>query len=351
MTEISTYKPPANDQGIITSNNPHVRALADAFEIAFTANGKSRELVEARIPRKLTIRHTDGKVYNARELILSEGIVSTPLIQTQYLNTVLEGARLVQCARQALRTETAATGNTMRMPFSSTRTGRAPEVPEGSPYPISNGTYEYRDFTYKKYGERAPITKEMVSDGLYNTMALEVGFLGEHCENSLNYEAIGVILQNSGKEHDTAGTNQGIKALAMAKLLLKGKASDGTGGFAADTAIVTSEFDTNLNKEFMLTNYHGGQTVVNGGTPPAVNLRYFETNSAVNSTSYTWGYSTDGDIGALVLNQMAAGAYVLRWDTQIEDLVDPIRDLQSAKASIRFGVNYGIANAACRIKY
>ncbi len=350
-TELSTYKPPAGYQPVITAGNPHVRALADAFEILYAGNSEAKELAQARIPKKLTVKHFDGKEYNARELILSEGISATPLIQIQYFNTVMEGARLVLCARSAIRAERMTKGNTIRLPFQSASYGRAPEIPEGGPYRNSNATYTYRDFTIKKYGEVAPITDEMIADSLYNTMALEVGVLGEHLENSLNYEAIGVILENSGLEHDTTGSNQGIKALASAKLLLKGKASDGTGGYNADTIIATTEFDTGLNKEFLLTNYWGGQTVVNGGTPPALGMRYFMTNSAVNSTTYTWGYSADGNIGALVLDMMKAGAYVMREDITIEDLKEPLNDLTTAKGKIRFGVNYGIANAACRIEY
>ena len=196
MTETSTYKP--TGPTITSPHNQHVKALADAFEILFSGSGEARTLIEKRIPRDLTIEHYDGKIYNARELLLSEGIAATPLVQIQYFNTVMEGARLVQCARGAFRTENMTKGNTIRLPFQSTRTGRAPEVPEASPYRNSNATYTYRDFTIKKYGEVAPITDEMISDSLYNTMALEVASLGEHCENSLNYEMIGVVLENSG---------------------------------------------------------------------------------------------------------------------------------------------------------
>lgn len=357
MTDNSTYTPPADYQPVIGTANPHVKALADVFEIMFAGNGEAKRLAESRIPKNLSVdigdkERGETKIVNARELVLSEGIAATPLVQLQYFNTVMEGARLVQCARSAIRSERMTKGNTIRLPFQSTRAGRAPEVPEGAPFRNSNGTYTYRDFKVKKYGEVAPITDEMISDGLYNTMALEVGLLGEHCENALNYEAIGAILENSGKEYDTAGTsaNQGIKAIASAKLELQGAARSG-GGFRPDTVIATTDFDTNLNKEFLLTNYHGGQTVVNGGTPPALGMRYFVTNTDTSSTTYTWGYITDGYIGALVLNQMSAGAYVMRDDITVEDFKEPLQDLTTAKAKIRFAVNYGIANAACRIKY
>jgi hypothetical protein len=358
MTEqLSTYKPSPDQSPVITENNPHVKALADTFEILFAGKSEAKQLINARIPKKLTIEHYDSKVYNARELLLSEGLASTPLVQIQYFNTVLEGARLVKCAREAIRAERMTKGNTIRLPFQSTNANRAPEVPEMAPYRNSGTTYSYRDFTIKKYGEIAPITDEMIADSLYNTMALEVGVLGEHLENALNYEAIGVITQNCGKSADAATTagSQGIKALANAKLAVQGLASTeittATGGFTADTAIVTTEFDCNLNKEFLLTNYWGGQSVVNGSQPPALGLRYFVTSSPINSSSYgsIWKYATDNDIGGIVFNRMAAGAYVMREDITIEDLKEPLQDLTTAKGKIRFGVNYGIANATCRM--
>ena len=352
--QLSTYKPTGHDTVAIPANNPHVRALADAFEMMFAGKSEARELAEKRIPKNLSVEHFDGKVYNARELILSEGIANTPLIQTQYLNTVMEGAQYVRCARTMLRSESMSKGNTLRLPFAGSATGIAPEVPEGAPYRNSNGTYSYRDFTIKKYGEVAPITDEMISDSLYNTMAMEVAMLGQHIENALNYEAIGVIVQNAGRSLDTVNVaaNQGIKAIAKAKLELVTRARTG-GGFQPDSMIATTDFNSVLEQEMLLTNYWGGQSIITGGTPSVLGLAYGLHNGTINSATYgaTWSYQTDGDTGAIVYNRQSAGAYVLREDVTIEDFREPIQDLTTSKARIRFGVNYGIANAACRIIY
>ncbi len=339
---------------ITSPNNVHVRALADTFEILFAGPGEAKTLIERRIPKNLSIEHYDGKTYNARELLLSEGIAATPLVQTQYFNTVMEGARLVQCARQAFRSENMTSGNTIRLPFQSSRIGRAPEVPEAAPYRNSNATYTYRDFTVKKYGEVAPITDEMVADSLYNTMALEVAALGEHCENALNYEMLGVILTNAGKTYDTSGTGvtdgKGLKAIANAKHKVIGSMTDGAGGFMPDTLVMTTDFETYLQTELLLTNFWGGQQLPDGTRPPVLGLEPFVTNCPANS-AVPWKYIADNDIGAIVFNKMSAGAYVLRDDITVEDFRDPLQDITSAKAKIRFGVNYGIPDAICKIQY
>jgi HK97 family phage major capsid protein len=351
MTDISTYKP--SGFGTTSVHNPHVRALADVFEILFAGNAEAKGLIEKRIPRELSVEHFDGKVYNARELLLAEGIAATPLVQIQYFNTVMEGARLVQCARQAFRMESLSKSNTIRLPFQSGGADRSPEVPEAAPYRNSNATYTYRDFTIKKYGEVAPITDEMISDSLYNTMALEVALLGEHCENALNYEMIGVALENSGLEYDAAETaaSQGIKAIASAKHNVIGTMTAAAGGFTPDTIVMTTDFQTNLEREALNTNYWGAQQLPDGGRPKVLGLDSYVTNSPTSSTTYTWRYTTNGDIGAIVFNKMSAGAYVMREDITVEDFRDPLQDITSAKAKIRFGVNYGIANAISRIEY
>ena len=354
MTEqISTYKPTGTDTVPMREDNVHIRALSDAFAMMFAGKGEARELAERRIPRHLTV-DVDGKIHNARELVLSEGIANTPLVQIQYLNTVMEGAQYVRCARGMLRTESMSKGNTLRLPFAGAATGIAPEVPEGAPYRNSNGTYSYRDFTIKKYGEVAPITDEMISDSLYNTMAMEVAMLGQHVENALNYEAIGVIVQNAGRSYDTLGTaaDQGIKAIAKAKLELITRAQSG-GGFQPDSLIATTDFNSVLETEMLLTNYWGGQSIITGGQPSVLGLSYGKYNGTINSAAYgtAWNYQDDGDTGAIVFNRMSAGAYVMREDITIEDFREPLQDLTTSKARIRFGVNFGIANATCRIIY
>jgi hypothetical protein len=103
----------------------------------------------------------------------------------------------------------------------------------------------------------------------------------------------------------------------------------------------------------LLTNYWGGQSIITGGAPSVLGLSYGKYNGTINSATYgaAWNYQDDGDTGAIVFNRMSAGAYVMREDVTIEDFSEPMQDLTTSKARIRFGVNYGIANATCRIIY
>lgn len=362
MTDNSTFKPEMQTAypRALDLNNPAILGFAHALEMGFAEEGgkKIDGLVEKYVGKHLSYRvpsglglDNEGSVKPLRELLLSTGVAGTAFIQTQYANAVLEGAKLQRCARDALFHETLSSGNTMRMPIFDDYIGRAPEVAEGAEFPDSNATATYRDFVVKKYGEKSPISRELIEDSMYNTIALATGRLGARIENSLNYEAIGVILENSGKEHDTAGSNQGAKAISAAMLTLEGK-DDGNGGFKPDSIIMTNEFAAGLRNEVVLTDYPGAEGVIRGNnTPYTFGLRSFYTNSTVASTTYTWGYSADSEIGALVYNMASAGGYVMRDDITIENFRDPLKDLTNVITKIRFGVNYGIANASCRIEY
>lgn len=361
MEETSTFKAEMMNAypRALDFNNPAISGFARALDLAFKEDSGqdiTREL--EKIPRNLAYRipeglglDNEGETKPLRELLLSTGVAGTAFIQTQYANAVLEGAKLQRCARGMLFHENMSAGNTLRLPIFGAYTGRAPEVAEGAEYPDSNGTPTYRDFTIKKYGEKSPITQELIDDSLYNTIALAAGQLGARVENSLNYEAIGVVLENSGKEHDCTGSNLGAKAVSAAMLTLEGK-DDGTGGFTADSILMANEFNAGIRNEVVLTEYPGAEGVIRTNAQPYLfGLRQGYTNSTTSSTTYTWGYSADGEIGALVYNMASAGGYVMRDDISIENFRDPLKDLTNVRTKIRFGVNYGIANATCRIKY
>ena len=361
MTETSTFKPEmmSTYPRALDLNNPAISGFARALELLFRED-KGEDITRDinRIPRSLTYRiptglglDDEGETKPLRELLLGSGVAGTAFVQTQYANAVLEGAKLQRCARDALFHESMSAGNTLRLPIFGAYTGRAPEVPEGAEFPDNNGSTDYRDFTIKKYGEKSPISQELIDDSLYNTIALAAGQLGARVENSLNYEAIGVVLENSGKEHDTAGSNQGAKAVSGAMLELEGK-DDGTGGFKADSILMTNEFNAGIRNEVVLSEYPGAEGVIRTNAQPYLfGLRQFYTNSTTSSTTHTWGYAATGEIGALVYNMASAGGYVMRDDISIENFRDPLKDLTNVRTKIRFGVNYGIANAVCRIQY
>lgn len=80
-------------------------------------------------------------------------------------------------------------------------------------------------------------------------------------------------------------------------------------------------------------------------------LKSVVTGVTDNSSTYTWDYDSDGDIGMCVLDSKNAGAIVIRRDISVERYSDPIRDLIGIGVTARFDADRLHANASARVEY
>lgn len=323
----------------------HERRFATYLKLAHAGPSESKRILESRIPRELAAYDHDGKVVPVRELLKSEAIEGTTLIQTEFYNTIIEGASLAKAMRQAIPVFTM-TSNKTAIVFRKSA-GYMAETPEGAEAPIDEANYEKRDFEAKDYRERSLITQNMIDDALYDLVAEEARHHGERAENTINHVALGVMLQNSTQEHDTAGTAgaQGIKAIAAAKGIVKGL------GYQPDSTILCSDAEAVVGKEYLLTSHTGSQAVLAGTLPPIVGLKPYIVDTTSSSTTYTWDYDADGEIGMLVYDSRVAGKIGMRQDIKLEQYRDPVRDLVGAVVKLRFAANYGLPDAICRVEY
>lgn len=323
----------------------HERRFATYLELAHAGPSESKRILETRIPRELAAYDREGKIVAVRELLKAEAIEDTTLIQSEFFATIQEGASLAKAMRQAIPVF-GMTSNKTGIVFRSS-TGYMKETPEGAEAQINEGTYAKRDFEAKDYRERSLISQNMIDDCLYDLVAEEARHHGERAENTINHVALGVILQNSSLEHDTAGTSgaQGIKAVAAAKGKVKGA------GYQPDIAILCADAETLVGQEFLLTGHAGAQQVIGGSLPPFLGLKPWVVDTTSSSTTYTWDYDSDGDIGMLVCDSRVAGKIGMRQDLKLENYRDPVRDLVGAVVKLRFAANYGLADATCRVEY
>ena len=323
----------------------HERRFATYLELAHAGPSEAKHIRETRVPRELTAYDRDGKIVPVRELLKSEAVEGTTLIQTEFFQTIQEGASLAKAMRLAIPVFTM-TSNKTSIVFRKS-TGYMAETPEGAPAKINEASYEKRDFEAKDYRERSMITQNMIDDCLYDLVAEEARHHGERAENTINHVSLGMILENSDLEHDTAGTSgaQGIKAVASAKGKVKGA------GFQPDIAILCADAETLIGQEFLLTSHAGAQQVIAGSLPPFLGLKPWVVNTTSSSTTYTWDYDADGEIGMLVCDSRVAGKIGMRQDLKLESYRDPVRDLVGAVVKLRFAANYGMESATCRCKY
>lgn len=305
-------------------------------------NGRALERIVETIPRELGTVY-DGKIEPVRELLLSTAIESTTLIQTEMHATVLEGAEPWKCMRQAC-TVLPMKANTLTIPVGEVGS-YAPEVAEGAEIPISDQDYTAVTLTAKKYGVRPMITDEMVADALYPVIEMEIRKAGAKLENTLNQIALTNLIDNtSANEHDTAGANQGIKAIATAIKLVKAD------GFIPDRIVLHPDAEALIMAEYIPTGYVGAEAAQSGKLPNLLGLSPFITNVA-DASSQTWEYNSDGDIGMVVFDSNNGTVIGERQPITVKRFDDVIRQLQGGTVSARWAVGTLQANAGARIEY
>ena len=312
------------------------------MEMAMNPESSDIRKLAATIPKELGYNH-DGKLLQVKELLLTEAVESTTLIQAEAHATVMEGSEPSICIRRALPT-VGMKSRTMNWTVGETGT-YAPEVPEATDIPIDDQDYSSVEFIAKKYGVRPLITKELIEDGLFNVAELEMRKAGRRVENRLNQNGITELIDSAGLEHDTAGTNQGIKAIAAAVSKVR------AAGFNPDSLIMHPSAEAIVLAEFVPTNYYPTEAIVNTGMVPNILGLKTHTCGVTKNGTQEWDYDTDADIGMVIYDSVAAAAIGMRRDVTVENYDDPIKDMVGMTVTSRFDVEAIIANACCRVEY
>jgi len=318
--------------------------------------GRDLAAFENKFKQRYMITGEDGKKYQARELLLSEAIESGTLIQTEIRRTVMEGSEPARCFRNAIPI-IPMSGNTMQINIGETGS-YSPIVAEGAEIPMNNQVYTARTWTAKKLGERPVITKEMIRDSLFSVVELETRKAGMRLENSLNQWMLSVLLDNTGNNYDigaAAGVIGGISAV------IKARQENLIDGYISDTVVMHPACSSYLFKDFVPGYTPQAQDYVNRGVLPSVmGCQIYECGVDVSSTSSPfkvagagsdWSGPTNDKIGGIVFDSKSAGAIGMRQDVEIEEMRDPIRDLDNFCMTMRVACQYGVANSICTIQY
>lgn len=322
----------------------HKELFANMLRLTAAGPHEKNEILE-NIPEKLGCNH-DGKKTTVKNLLLSTSIESTTLINTEFYQTVMEGAEPMKCMRNAIPTFRTNAG-VLRVPLGETGT-YAPKVAEGAEILTDTQDYDSRDFTVYKYGTKPMISQELIDRSMYDVIALEVAKAGARCENVLNQASLSVILENSGNSSDCGGS--GATPL---KFLAAAQGENTADGFTGDTAILFPTCYAAVVGSLTGTPYGGlaDQATRTGTIPNVLGMSTAVCGITDTSATYTWGWGTDNYIGALVLDSRNAGAIAMEKDITVDKQIDVVRQVVNAPVSIRFGVNYLQANAACRVLY
>jgi hypothetical protein len=327
------------------------KALSLYLEYDYADNRDKTRILNTIPAREYHAYEEAGEVKqeNIRELLISGTVQDTTLIQTEFYNTVMQGAEPMQCMRRFLPTINLNKGNSLQIPVSSAG-AYADDILEGQDITPKNAGYDPITITVGKVGDAPLITDEMVADSSYGLISLEVAKSGRRVENKFNRNVLAIILGAPGLQtHDTTGSNQGVSAIAEAKA----KVADYD--WLPDKCVAHTRLGAKLLTEtFPNVNYSAfnADAVRTGqiGTQ-FLGLDYMETSVNPLATGKTWGYSSDGYYGGIVADAMNLGATVIRADIQVENFRDPIKQIQGATSTMRFKAGIINATAGCAIIY
>ena len=340
-------------QLLIKALQAHVAGPGEKRRIHAEIAARDIPMLEKQLGAAYMVEGEDGKMYRARELLLSDANESGTLIQTEIYRTIMEGSEPARCFREAVPIFNM-TSNVMQINVGETGT-YAGFIAEGAEIPVNDQAYTARTWTSKKFGERPLITREMVDDALFNVVELEVRKTGFRVENTMNQWMLQVLMDNAGNEHDINAaitTVGGVTAAIIARGLVV------EDGFLPDRIVTHPAITPYLFKDFVPGyNPVAQDAVTRGVLPQVMGCRVFECGVACTSASaptastQPWGDKTDTNIGMLVFDSRSSGGIGMRQDTRVEQYKDPVRDLVGMSVTMRAACQYGVANAICRVEY
>lgn len=322
------------------------KLLKDYLRVAMEDNkAAARRLADQPHVRKLGYYDAEGKLKPVRELLLSDKIEGTNLIQTEVLATVIEGAEPAKCFLDILPTYRTK-GNSLRVPYGASGT-YAEEYPEGAEIKIKTQDYSSAVFAPKKYAQRPLISKEMVEDANVDVIEQEVRKAGYAVTNAAEKNCLSEILEDSNQEHDTGGSNQGLKAVISARAIVRGL------GMIPDFVVMHPEAEAMVLRDFVAPASPGADNVLRGtGMPDGyLGLKWRVCNVEDASSSHTWDYDSDGDIGMLVIDSTRVGGIHMPRPLTVDNYEDPVHDLVGMTVSMRMDCQSFIADAAARVEF
>jgi hypothetical protein len=319
----------------------HSKRLAVLMSMTRMGPAEFKQAVPRMIPKDLAYQDPDGKIFNARELLTSQGPeVASGLIPVEVYATIIEGSEPARCIRETFPVFKMAS-ETLKVPYGETGT-YAQVVAEGAEIPIQDQTYGAITLTAAKYAVRPLITTEMINDSKFDVVARELRKAGLRVENALNRLAIDALTAANATTYETEfsmGTPVPLKKLGSAIAAVQGR------GFQPTDIIMVPGLYGDVLGAFTAVFTGMAEGVVRTGSIGTLLGCNVRICGIAATTAANWRYTTNDDIAGFVVDRDAAGALGMREDINIEQYKDPIRDMVGMKVAARFDFESGIAAA------
>lgn len=320
--------------------------LAKILELAFGADGRRRKQIVAELPKEMSYVQDEELKTIKRELLLTEAIESTGLVQTAVANTVAEGANQAKCWMSILPIFNIK-GNSYVHAYGETGMYAA-QVPEAAEIPNRSQDYGAATFTIKKFAQSPKISKEMIEDAQVDAIAQEILFAGKAVMNSVERDINDTMLEGSGDEWDTTATagSQGVKAIIKAMAVSRGNGMTPTG------CVMTPGLEGYVLLDLASPNPNPSLIGNGSVTQGYLGMKWGVCNIAdVAGGTYTWGSGSDGYIYGMVVDPMRCGGVAVARPLTVDEYDDPIHDLRGMNVSMRMDAASFVSTGVTRIEY
>jgi HK97 family phage major capsid protein len=313
---------------------------------------KSLEGVTCRFPEdKGEDKYKQHDAYKA--LLQSErnAITNSTLVQEQVWRTAIEGAEPFRCMRDVVPTIQVGSYSTR---FVKGETGTyANEVAEGAKIEIDTQEYSKLDIAITKYGVRPLITNELIEDGLFPVIELEIKKAGARLENKLNRVILNALINGTtanatpiANTVNPAGPHIAVADIARAIGEVK------KDNYLPDILVThpTAEAWLFQDSNIAYASYMGSAGPITSGNFPRILGLSPYTCTATDGASPVWDDTTAAsDITAFIISKNDCGVLTMRRDLTVEQYDDPIHDLVGIAFTMRYGADVLQANAGCLI--
>jgi len=330
--------------------------LTKLLEYGFAGPNEQKRILKSygfkkTLEGKIAFDKEGEELGDAHALLQSDAqaIADSTLVQEEVYNTVIEGTEPVRCMRDVF--PVVAT-DSYSVRFVKGEVGTyADKVSEGGAIPIDTQTYTKQDITIDKYGTRPLITNELIEDGLFDVVDLELRKAGARMENKLNRVILYQILQGTyaiaTNTLNPAGPHIAISDYARAIALVKDD------NFIPDIMVTHPIAEGYLLQDSNLAyaSYANGTEALRGGSIGSriLGLKPY-TCTATDAADPTWDDTTAAsDVTSFICSKNDLGVLCMRRDLTVEQYDDPIHDLIGMSLTMRYGCDVLNELAGCII--
>jgi len=273
------------------------------------------------------------------------------LFQDQLMDTVIEGARKKQIARDA-----ATVINVDRRNGTHPR-GQGPafarKVQEGAAIRDDNEDYDNQvTWSTTKFGEGARATEELIEQAQIDYIERQIEWLGRQCENAVNRVWLTELIDNADPNNDVDTSAESDRDISSVNASIT---NIDLADFEADTLVTHPRYRKTLfdSDNLVYSNRAGSDEGLRNRTyNPLFDLEMVNASNGMldPDSPNTWDFDSAGEFGGVVYNRDLIGIYMYS-DIEVKDYEDPIRDLEGVNARINVDANYHQPASASRLTY